>query len=234
MCPERLIATPKAFHIENCLNRIAPHRKIEGICAVLLPFDQKGTPDFQSFARLVDFTARSGLTPAVNMDTGYVHLLSQQDRAEVLRITRQVMSGRRFVAGAFIEGRGGPTINLYLGQVDSICSHDGTPILFQCSALKGKSADEIAAIYQAVASRCDGLLAFELGEMFAPFGQIYSLEAVESLMRIPQILGMKHSSLDRRLEWERLELRDRLRPDFKIYTGNDLAIAMGMYGTDYL
>ncbi|HEY3132815.1 MAG TPA: dihydrodipicolinate synthase family protein [Acidobacteriota bacterium] len=234
MRPEKLIPTPKAFPIENCLNRIAPHRKIEGICAVLLPFDQKGTPDFPNFARLVDFTARSGLTPAVNMDTGYVHLLSQQDRAEVLKITRQVMSGRRFVAGAFIEGRGGPIVDLYLGQVDSICSHGGTPILFQCSALKGKSTDEIAAVYQAVASRCDGLLAFELGEMFAPFGQIYSLEAVDRLMRIPQILGMKHSSLDRRLEWERLELRDRLRPDFKIYTGNDLAIDMVMYGSDYL
>ena len=45
---------------------------------------------------------------------------------------------------------------------------------------------------------------------------------------------MKHSSLKRGLEWQRLALRDRLRPDFKIYTGNDLAIDMVMYGSDYL
>jgi dihydrodipicolinate synthase/N-acetylneuraminate lyase len=70
--------------------------------------------------------------------------------------------------------------------------------------------------------------------MFAPFGQIYSLELVQRLMEIPQLKGMKHSSLNRRLEWERLELRDRLRPDFKLYTGNDLAIDMVMYGSDYL
>ncbi len=234
MCPEKLIATPKAFHVENCVNRIEPHRKIEGICAVLLPFNQKGSPDFESFARLVQFTVRSGLIPAVNMDTGYVHLLSPQDRAEVLKVTQQVMNGRRFIAGAFVEGREGPLVDLYFDQVDSIRRHGGTPILFQCSALKGKSAKEIAALYQSVSSRCDGLLAFELGEMFAPFGQIYSLEAVERLMQIPQILGMKHSSLDRRQEWERLELRDRVRPDFKIYTGNDLAIDMVMYGSDYL
>jgi len=35
-------------------------------------------------------------------------------------------------------------------------------------------------------------------------------------------------------ELERLALRDRLRPDFRIYTGNDLAINMIEYGSDYL
>ncbi|MEP6664065.1 MAG: dihydrodipicolinate synthase family protein, partial [Verrucomicrobiota bacterium] len=34
--------------------------------------------------------------------------------------------------------------------------------------------------------------------------------------------------------WKRLALRDEVRPDFKIYTGNDLAIDMVMYGSDYL
>ena len=33
---------------------------------------------------------------------------------------------------------------------------------------------------------------------------------------------------------ERLALRDKLRPDFRIYTGNDLAIDMMEYGSDYL
>jgi hypothetical protein len=32
----------------------------------------------------------------------------------------------------------------------------------------------------------------------------------------------KHSSLNRQLEWERSPCANRLRPDFKIYTGNDL------------
>jgi hypothetical protein len=31
-----------------------------------------------------------------------------------------------------------------------------------------------------------------------------------------------------------LALRDRLRPEFRIYTGNDLAIDMVFYGSDYL
>ena len=53
-------------------------------------------------------------------------------------------------------------------------------------------------------------------------------------MSIPQIKGMKHSSLDRVIEIERLALRDRVRPDFKILTGNDLGIDMIEYGSDYL
>jgi len=53
-------------------------------------------------------------------------------------------------------------------------------------------------------------------------------------MAIPQCRGAKHSSLNRSLEWQRLALRNAKRPDFKIYTGNDLAIDMVMYGSDYL
>ena len=47
-------------------------------------------------------------------------------------------------------------------------------------------------------------------------------------------MGAKHSSLEREPEWERLRLRDEMRPDFRVLTGNDLAIDMVMYGSDYL
>jgi hypothetical protein len=53
-------------------------------------------------------------------------------------------------------------------------------------------------------------------------------------MDIPEIVGMKHSSLDRLTELQRLTLRDRHRPDFRLYTGNDLGIDMIEYGSDYL
>ena len=47
-------------------------------------------------------------------------------------------------------------------------------------------------------------------------------------------IGAKHSSLSREAEWERLAVRDEVRPDFRVLTGNDLAIDMVMYGCDYL
>jgi hypothetical protein len=40
--------------------------------------------------------------------------------------------------------------------------------------------------------------------------------------------------LSRQLEWDRLAVRDRVRPEFQVLTGNDLAIDMVMYGSDYL
>jgi hypothetical protein len=51
---------------------------------------------------------------------------------------------------------------------------------------------------------------------------------------IEECIGAKHSSLSRELEWQRLALRDHLRPSFHVYTGNDLGIDMVMYGSDYL
>ena len=54
------------------------------------------------------------------------------------------------------------------------------------------------------------------------------------LLEIPACLGAKHSSLSRELEWQRLTLRDAKRPGFRVLTGNDLAIDMVMYGSDYL
>ena len=70
--------------------------------------------------------------------------------------------------------------------------------------------------------------------MFLPAGRIFDLETFAAIMAIRECVGIKHSSLRRDLEWQRLRLRDELRPGFQILTGNDLAIDMVMYGSDYL
>jgi hypothetical protein len=67
-----------------------------------------------------------------------------------------------------------------------------------------------------------------------PYGRIYSLDAYEGLLAVPSCIGAKHSSLSRAAEWDRLEVRDRIRPEFRVFTGNDLAIDMVCYGSDYL
>lgn len=70
--------------------------------------------------------------------------------------------------------------------------------------------------------------------MLAKFGAIYDLDTFAGLLDIPQCIGEKHSSFHREPEWQRLRLRDERRPDFVVYTGNDFAIDMVMYGSDYL
>ncbi|TFH18429.1 MAG: dihydrodipicolinate synthase family protein, partial [Acidimicrobiales bacterium] len=86
----------------------------------------------------------------------------------------------------------------------------------------------------ALGADVERFIGFELGAMFVPYGRIPSLDAYEGLMAIESCIGAKHSSLSRDLEWDRLDLRDRVRPDFTVFTGNDLAIDMVMYGSDYL
>jgi dihydrodipicolinate synthase/N-acetylneuraminate lyase len=220
--------------IETALKRIQPGRKIEGISAVLLPFNENGRIDFAGFESGLNRTWNAGLTPAVNMDTGYANLLTIEQRRVVIDVTHRAAQGKTFVAGALVEGQKGDLLRLYQQEMAEIIGAGGTPILFQCSRLKGMSRKELVKFYRSSVAGFHRVLCFELGEMFAPFGQIYDLATVEALMQIPEIAGIKHSSLNRELEWQRLELRDRVRPDFKIYTGNDLAIDMVMYGSDYL
>ncbi len=213
---------------------LRPRRAIEGISAVLLPFHADGRIHWGDFARLVESTWSAGLVPAVNMDTGYTNLLTPAERAEVLGLVNGLSRGRRFIAGAFIHGEDGDPVRLYRRECSAIQCSGGVPILFPCAALKPLSGRELVEVFRAVAAECDEFLGFELGEMFVPFGRIWDAETFEAVLGIPQMTGAKHSSLSREIEWQRLAVRDRVRPEFKVYTGNDLAIDMVTWGSDYL
>jgi len=221
--------------MEEVMRRQKPGRKVQGISAALLPFEVDGGVAVAAFQQHLVRTDRAGLVNAVNMDTGYVNYLSDAEKGEVLRWTREALDkGVAFVAGAYIEGLDGEVVQLYRREMDRIVEHGGIPILFQTQRLHGKSAQEKAAVYQAVCKGYDRVLAFELGTMFAPNGEIFDEETVRRLMDIPELKGMKHSSLDRMIELSRLDLRDSERPDFRIYTGNDLGINMIEFGSEYL
>ena len=184
--------------------------------AVLLPHRSATEVDWAAFEAHVVRTAEAGLTPAVNMDTGFVHLLTAEQRAEVLSRTRSL--GVDFVAGAFDEA-----------DVEAVQALGGMPVLFPSEA----TVDVIPA-YQRIAGAADRFLGFELSPVFHPDGRIWDLDTYRAVLAIPQCVGAKHSSLERQPEWDRLRVRDEVRPDFLVLTGNDLAIDMVMYGSDYL
>jgi dihydrodipicolinate synthase/N-acetylneuraminate lyase len=222
--------------VEELLKRQQPRRKVQGMAAALLPYESDGRVAVDAFAKLLTSTHRAGLMNAVNMDTGYVNYLSDREREEVLVWTRQALGkGVPFVAGAYIEHElDGEIVKLYRRQIDTIVGFDGIPILFQTARLHGQASTKIAEVYRDICRDYPHVLAFELGPMFAASGEIWNLETIRRLMDIAEIKGMKHSSLDRILELERLALRDKHRPEFRIYTGNDLGINMIEFGSDYL
>ncbi|MYI42219.1 MAG: dihydrodipicolinate synthase family protein [Chloroflexi bacterium] len=215
---------------------IRPRRKIEGISAILLPFHANGEIDWTGLCQHIQRTAAAGITPAVNMDTGFANLISEAERQQVLRAARSILAGGAFVAGAFVGDAPGAEFDAdaYCRQVESIQQRGGLPIIFQSYGLTGQTDEAILRAYETIGAQTDGFIAFELGKMFASFGSIYNLDTYRGLLGVEKCLGAKHSSLSRRLEWQRLALRDEVRPDFKVYTGNDLAIDMVMYGSDYL
>jgi len=210
-------------------------RKVQGIAAALLPYRADGQVDVDAYQKHLIATQKVNLTNAVNMDTGYVNLLTENDKHEVLGWTREAMGKNvSFVAGAHIENLEGDIVALYRQQLDTIVGYGALPILFQTARLHGKSAKEKVAIYTAACEGYPQVLAFELSPRFASNGEIFDEHTVRGLLEIPELKGMKHSSLDRLLELDRLALRDAHRPEFRIYTGNDLGISMIEYGSDYL
>ena len=223
------------MNIEELTQRVKPRRKVQGIAAALLPYEANGRVALEAFQQHLGATQRAGLMNAVNMDTGYVNYLAAAEKRDVLRWTREALgSNVPFIAGAYIEGQEGGIVALYRREMDAIAECGGIPILFQTARLHGTSPAGKTAAYREMCSGYAHVLAFELGKMFAPNGEIFDEETFSRLMEIPEIKGIKHSSLDRGIELNRLALRDKHRPDFRIYTGNDLGINMIEYGSDYL
>mgnify|MGYP001815335541 CR=1 FL=1 len=215
---------------------VVPKRKPLGMSAVLLPFHADGSIDWQGFEAHVARTVEAGLVPAVNMDTGYAPLLDDATRIEALQRTRDTCSGARYVAGAGVFDTPSDHFNpgVYQDRIDEVQQHKGEPVVFQSFGLTRLDDQLIGPAYAQLAKDADTFIAFELGKMFAPFGKIYSLDVYKQLMQLPNCIGAKHSSLSRQLEWDRLALRNKVREDFHVFTGNDLAIDMIMYGSDYL
>jgi 4-hydroxy-tetrahydrodipicolinate synthase len=223
------------MRVEEILSRIRPRRKVNGIAAALLPFNENGSIAVEAFQAHLRATHAAGLGNAVNMDTGYINYLSKAEQSEILKWTREALGPNvNFVAGVYIEDLDGDVVSLYRRKIDEVCDYGATPIVFQTKRLHGKDARGKVACYEAICRGYPAVLGFELGKMFAQNGEIFDDSTIRGLMGIPELIGLKHSSLDRRTEWQRLALRDELRPDFRIYTGNDLAIDMIEYGSDYL
>jgi len=216
---------------------LTPYRNITGISAILLPFkDTIGTVDWQGFDNQVVGVFKSGLFPAVNMDTGFVDLIDDNLRDQVLQRTQSIAAGRYFVAGAFIGDKPGAKFNLdaYQRNVADVAHHGGVPVLFQSYGLTEQSDDEIIDNYQRISWSSDQFIAHELAPLFAPYGKTYSLDVYRALLKTDSCTGAMHCSLDRNEQWERLAIRNEMRPDFNVFTGNDLIIDMVRYGSDYI
>ncbi|MDX2169107.1 MAG: dihydrodipicolinate synthase family protein [Deltaproteobacteria bacterium] len=218
--------------LASAYSRLVP-RTIHGIAAVLLPYTADGAIDWASFEAHVERTRSAGLDVAVNMDTGFGDLLSEREREAVLDAARRTLgSGRRFYAGAF--GGAVDVVGGYHAAMRAIEARGGVPVIVQHRAMHGLPAAEKAALYARISDGAAQAVGFELGPMFAAHGEIWDDETFARLLDRPRLVGATHPSLKRGNALRRRAARDRRRPEFRVYTGNDLAIDMVAYGSDYL
>jgi len=220
---------------DDIASRIRPGRTITAMSAILLPYTADGEIDWPAVEAHLGRTVEAGLVPAVNMDTGYVQLLDVDDKERVLDLAA-AMTGGDFVAGAYVADAPGDPFDVaaHVGAAEAVAARGGTAVVFPSHGLNALSEDGWVGALATIGAALDRFIGFELGPMFVPYGRIFSLDAYRGMVDVPQCIGAKHSSLSRQAEWDRLALRDAVRPDFKVFTGNDLAIDMVMYGSDYL
>lgn len=209
-------------------------RRIRGASAVLLPFDRSGRPDLDGLRAHAERTIAAGLTPALNMDTGYGPALGPAERGRVLEVGSSL--GVEFIAGVHVDDSPGDPLDpaAYRAGAAQVAAAGGTPILFPSFGTAGATDDELVELHRSVAGEVDAFLGFELGPMFHPAGRIFTTEVFTELLGIEAMVGLKHSSLRRDAEWERLAIRDSVRPGWSLMTGNDLAIDLVTVGSDYL
>ena len=150
------------MRIDDIISRTRPRRKIKGVAATLLPFKPDGSIAVEAFQNHLRATHAAGLGNAVNMDTGYINYLSEDEQLQVLKWTREALSDDvEFVAGVYIEGLDGDVVSLYRRKIDQVIGYGGTPILFQTARLQLVAEQfselEASAVVAIVARHPDGM-----------------------------------------------------------------------------
>ena len=235
--PNRLRGDTVTRSESDLVARIRPQRTITGMSAVLLAFTPDGDVDWTAVEAHVARTVAAGLTPAVNMDTGYVQLLDVADKARVLDLTAEVTGGD-FVAGAYVADEPGVAVR----------PRRLPPAVWR-DRRAGRNARAVPLVRAQHARRrrmgggpdvdrhpCRSVRRVRTRQRCScPTVGSHRSTPTRAMMGIgscasgPSIRRSVVSS-----NGTGSTLRDRVRPDFTVFTGNDLAIDMVMYGSDYL
>jgi 4-hydroxy-tetrahydrodipicolinate synthase len=163
--------------------------------AVIVPMDKNLKIDFAAYRRYIGWLV--GLRPtglAVNVDTGEGPYLSSDERAEVIRVTREVAGNRCKI----IAGCGGPSTATAIANARVARDAGADALLvFPTPAFLNDPLDPAIPYdyHKAIAGGSDmPLVVFQLAPLFG--GCDYTPEALAKLMTLPQVVGLKDASFD--------------------------------------
>lgn len=213
---------------------LIPGRRPSGLAPVHLPF-RGDEPDWDGFAHLLGRTVDAGLIPFVNAGPGAGDLAGPSLRAEVVATVGAAMGGHTFVAGVRAEpGDDGSFDPARLaGSVAAIARHDGIPALFPSPSLASLGLDEALGLLAWMGEWCDRLIGVDLPAERWPGGRTWGLDAFAALLEVDRCIGVVDGSWSRQAEWDRIRRRDELRPDFRLFSANALAVDQIRFGADH-
>ncbi len=194
---------------------------LEGIIpATIVPMRQDYSLDIAAFRNYIRWMVDLGpVGLAVNADTGEGPYLTSGERAEVIRTAREVANGRC----AIIAGVGGPSTQSAMANA-KVAAEAGADalLIFPTAAFLNDPLDvRIPYEYHKAIAGASGLplVAFQLGPIFG--GVNYPPEALEQLLKLPQIIAIKDASFDaQRFSMLRDIVRQADHP-ITLLTGND-------------
>jgi 4-hydroxy-tetrahydrodipicolinate synthase len=165
------------------------------IPAVIVPMDKDHKIDFAAYRRYVAWLV--SLKPvglAVNVDTGEGPYLSSDERAEVIRVTREVAAGRcKIVAGC-----GGPATHMATANAKVARDAGADALLvFPTPAFLNDPLDPriVYNYHKAIADAASlPLVVFQLAPLFG--GVNYTSEALSAVLKLPQVIALKDASFD--------------------------------------
>jgi hypothetical protein len=216
------------------LRHLTPSRVIDGLAALPVWLAPSRRLDLAGLATRLEATFAAGLTPAVNLFAGAVDRLDADARADVLSTAAGVARGRRFIAGTGPTDDAAPLAVRYGRAGDAIARQGGTPVLLPIAELSVLDGDAIAHLWRQATAGHRGVLVVEMAPEFGTPAALLPNDVITRLIDTASLGGLVHASLDRAVEWMRIEARDIARPDFRIYSGNERALDMVSYGSDYL
>jgi 4-hydroxy-tetrahydrodipicolinate synthase len=190
------------------------------IPAVIVPMRQDFSIDFDAYRRYIEWMislAPVGL--AVNVDTGEGPYLTPEERAEVIRVSRQVAAGR----AAIVAGVGGPSTRMAETNAKAAREAGADALLvFPTPAFLNDPFDPqiIYDYHKAVADASDlPLVAFQLAPVFG--GVNYTPEALQKVLELPQVIALKDASFDCQHFTLTRDIIRRADHEVTLLTGND-------------
>src|SRR5512140_179235 len=190
------------------------------IPAIIVPMRSDYSIDVEALRRYLAWVVSLGpVGLAVNADTGEGPYLTPEERGLVIRTAREVAAGRC----AIVAGVGGPSTQAAVANARAAREAGADALLvFPTAAFLNDPLDvRIPYEYHRTIAEASGLplVAFQLGPIFG--GINYPPEALQHLLRLPQITAIKDASFDaQRFSIMRDIVRQASHP-ITLLTGND-------------